>query len=45
MKMKQKATIDKNEQSPIMLAKVPPPVEQTLNPDRPISFVAKYKLI
>jgi hypothetical protein len=42
--MKQKATIDKNEQSPIMLAKVPP-VEQTLNPYRPLSFVAKNKLI
>jgi hypothetical protein len=44
MKMKQKATIDKNEQSPIMLAKVPP-VEQTLNPYRPMPLAAKYKLI
>jgi hypothetical protein len=42
--MKQKATIDKNEQSPIMLAKVPP-VEQILNPYRLMSFVAKYDLI
>jgi hypothetical protein len=44
MKMKQNATIDKIEQSPIMLAKVPL-VEQTLNPYKPMSFVAKYKHI